>query len=183
MSKALLIMEALKIVLEILKFTIPGLVVFAAVYYTMKRLFSQQIDLEQIKYNKERKKEGVAIKLQAYERLALFCQRISLPAMVSRLSMNEMTNKDLEKALLISVQKEYEHNMVQQIYVSDSLWRIIDTAKNQIIEIIVSASASVNPGGNASDLEQKIFEVYRELKLGPAQKAISAIRKETELIL
>lgn len=176
-------MEALTIVLEILKFTIPGLVVFAAVYYTMKRLFAQQIDLEQIKYNKERKKEGISIKLQAYERLALFCQRISVPAMISRLSMNTMSNKDLEKALLISVQKEYEHNMVQQIYVSESLWRIIEAAKNQIIEIIVSSAASVDPNANANVLEQKIFEVYKELKLGPAQRAITAIRKETELIL
>lgn len=176
-------MEAVKIILEILKFTIPGLVVFAAVYYVLKRFFAAQIDLEQIKYNKERKKEGLAIKLQAYERLALFCQRISVPSMISRLTMNEMTNKDLEKALLISVQKEYEHNMVQQIYVSDSLWRIIEAAKNQIIEIIVSAAATVNPSGNADELEQKVFDVYKELKIGPAQRAISAIRKETELIL
>lgn len=176
-------MEALTILLEILKFTIPGLVVFAAVYYTLKRFFAAQIDLEQIKYNKERRKEGLAIKLQAYERLALFCQRISVPNMISRLTMNSMTNKDLEKALLIAVQKEYEHNMVQQIYVSDGLWRIVEAAKNQIIEIIVSSGASVNPSNNADELEQKIFEVYKEIKIGPAQRAISAIRKETELIL
>lgn len=176
-------MEALTVILEILKFTIPGLVVFAAVYYTMKKLFAQQIDLEQIKYNKERKKEGISIRLQAYERLALFCQRISVPAMIGRLSMNNMSTKDLEKALLISVQKEYEHNMVQQIYVSESLWRIIEAAKNQIIEIIVSSAASVDSNANADILEQKIFEVYKELQLGPAQRAITAIRKETELIL
>jgi len=176
-------MEILKIVLEILKFTIPGLVVFAAVYYVLKRVFANQIDLEQIKYNKERKKEGVTIKLQAYERLALFCQRISVPNMIGRLSMNTMTNRDLEQALLIAVQKEYEHNMVQQIYVSEGLWRILDAAKNQIVEIIVSSAATVNPSGNANELEKKIYEVYKELKLGPAQRAISAIRKETELIL
>jgi len=176
-------MEVLNTVLEILKFTIPGLIVFAAVYYVLKRVFANQIDLEQIKYNKERKKEGVAIKLKAYERLALFCQRISVPSMIGRLTMNNMTNSDLEQALLISVQKEYEHNMVQQIYVSDSLWRIIETAKNQIIEIIVSSAAKVNPSGNADELEKKIYEVYKELKLGPAQRAITAIRKETELIL
>jgi len=176
-------MEVLTIVLEILKFTIPGLVVFAAVYYVLKKVFANQIDLEQIKYNKERKKEGIAIKLQAYERLALFCQRISVPGMIGRLTMNSMSNSDLEQALLISVQKEYEHNMVQQIYVSDSLWRIIEAAKNQVIEIIVSSASTVNPGGNADQLEKKIYEVYRELKLGPAQRAISAIRKETELIL
>ncbi len=176
-------MEALTIVLEILKFTIPGLVVFAAVYYVLKRVFANQIDLEQIKYNKERKKEGVAIKLQAYERLALFCQRISVPNMIGRLSMNTMTNADLEQSLLISVQKEYEHNMVQQIYVSEGLWRVIEAAKNQIIEIIVSSAATVNPSGNADGLEKKIYEVYKELQLGPAQRAITAIRKETELIL
>lgn len=176
-------MEILTIVLEILKFTIPGLVVFAAVYYVLKRVFANQIDLEQIKYNKERKKEGVTIKLQAYERLALFCQRISLPNMIGRLSMNSMSSSDLEQALLIAVQKEYEHNMVQQIYVSEGLWRIIDAAKNQIIEIIVSSAATVNPAGNANELEKKIYEVYKELKLGPAQRAISAIRRETELIL
>ncbi|HMW75898.1 MAG TPA: hypothetical protein PKD40_09585, partial [Saprospiraceae bacterium] len=59
------------------------------------------------------------LKLQAYERLSLFCERISIPSLILRLNQPGMNTQALRYAMLISIQKEFEHNITQQMYISE----------------------------------------------------------------
>ncbi len=58
------------------------------------------------------------IKLQAYERIILFLERISMESLLVRVSSPEITASQLQTSLLATVRSEFEHNLSQQIYMS-----------------------------------------------------------------
>ena len=166
--------------LEILKYSIPALIVFFTIYYILRKYLDQQYNLEVLKFKKEEMKNVLPLKLQAYERLALFLERISPEQLIYRLNGPQMTAKDLRTALIIAVQKEYEHNLTQQIYVSDNLWKIIALAKDEILGLVGGIPAD---DGSSQDFSNLLLSAYGQLKLNPIMQAQSAIKKETELIL
>ena len=168
-------------ILEILKYIIPALVVFATIYFMMKRHYQQQYSLERLKLKKLESKNTLPLKVQAYERLALFCERIRPEQLIFRLNSSQMKAGELRNAILISIQKEYEHNLTQQIYVSDKLWEIITLAKNETINAISRSSTSDD--ASTRQLSDEILKYYSELKINPVNQAIAAIKKELEILL
>jgi len=168
--------------LEIIKVTIPALIVFLTVYFLMKQYFAHQNQMTIHKMNKENKPQALPLQLQAYERLALFCERIALPNLILRLREPDMTVGDLKVSLVYGLQKEYEHNISQQIYVSEQLWQIINIAKNNTLVIVEKACEGLNNGDNSIDLVRSINKEIDGLEFSSAEKAQEAIRKEASLL-
>lgn len=173
--------EIVLTILEILKYTIPALIVFITVYLIMKKYLQQQFNLEALKFRHQESKNTLPLKLQSYERLALFCERIKPDQLIFRLNGPQMNAKDLRNSMLIAIQKEYEHNLTQQIYVSEKLWEIINFSKNEIINLI--GGTNVPDSATSQEFAQAVMEKYAQFTIDPLSKAQSAIKKETELIL
>jgi len=89
-----------------------------------------------------------------------------------------MTARDLQVALLKNIRQEYEHNLAQQIYVSDKLWQIISQAKSGTINLISAAYGALPTDASAQDLLREITKKMQEINLNPATTATSAIRSE-----
>lgn len=168
--------------LEILKYILPALVVFVTVYYLMKNYLDQQYKLASLDMRKTQYDKMLPIKLQAYERLALFCERISPDNLAFRLASGSTNAMALSKAMLVAIQQEWEHNLSQQIYVSDNLWQIIALAKNDMQATVGEAASLVSSEATPSDLLQKI----NELRAGSSMDALTTARKglheETQLL-
>lgn len=173
----------MQVLLEILKFTMPALIVFGTVYFILTKFYKNQEQMAAIKARADMSDSLRRIKLQAYERLALFCERIDVANLAQRLASRDMTADELLAAMLISVQKEYEHNVVQQIYVSEKLWQIISLAKSETISIVKNAHQSCANDATARDLLLEIQKIVEQAKLNPSEQAKLALRSETELIL
>jgi len=164
--------------LEILKYSIPALIVFITVYFLFKNFLRQQYHLEQLKFRQNQSKDITPLKLQAYERLMMLCERISLDNLTYRLSHPDMGVAELRNALLIAIQQEYEHNVTQQVYISENLWKIIRIAKEQM-QTVISES-------NGTTQAQFIDQVRNRLiqsKADPIVYARSAVRSEAELLM
>ncbi|KXK40669.1 MAG: hypothetical protein J5I52_03380 [Saprospiraceae bacterium] len=164
--------------LDILKYTIPALIVFATVYFLFKKFLTQQYQMELLKYRQSQSKEIIPLKLQAYERLMMFCERISVDNLSYRLSFPDMTIQDLRNAMMVAIQQEYEHNISQQVYVSDNLWKIIQLAKDQMQAIIAETEATT--------LAEFIANVRIKIasnKVDPVVYAKLAIRDEAQLMM
>ena len=164
--------------MEIIKITIPALIVFLTVYFLMKNHYKQILTLESIKLKKDTSTSTLPLRLQAYERLALFCERISPENLLLRLRKSGMSGKDLQNLLLLAIKQEYDHNLTQQIYVSESLWNIIQLCKDRIMELISAAGKAKDADDPDvfSDILLKAFE-----ENNPVKTAQKAIRKEVEL--
>jgi len=176
-------MKIMTIVIEVLKYTIPGLVVFAAVYFILRQYLNSQYQMKALEMKARYTKQAIPLKLQAYERLLLFCERISIPNLLLRLKSNDMSAVDLKNALVISVQKEFEHNMAQQLYCSNKLWDIIALAKNDVISIISDISGTVSAQAPASDLSTALMKRLANIKKSPIDVARAAIKEEAKIIL
>lgn len=50
--------------------------------------------------------------------------------------------EDYEQLLIQNIEQEFEHNLAQQIYLTDECWNIIVTAKNTTIQLIRTCDSS-----------------------------------------
>ncbi len=164
--------------LDVLKYTIPALIVFATVFYLFRNFLNQQYNVELLKFRQSQHKEILPLRLQAYERLMMFCERINIDNLAYRLNSSEMTVSDLRSAMLIAIQQEYEHNVSQQVYISDKLWEIIQLVKEQMQSVILESE-----GQTAAELIANVRIRIAENKVDPIIYAKSAIRNEAQLLM
>ncbi len=173
----------LEIILEIIKVTVPALIVFLTVFYMFKTYTENEQRNRIMEQRKDNKSMSFPFKMQAYERLALFCERISLSNLMLRVRDEKMNAADFRLALMVAIQQEYEHNISQQVYVSEELWKIIMFAKNDTINIIDLVSQTVPNDGTSLDLSRAIFNYLNEVKNTSLDKARSAISQEASTFL
>jgi len=169
--------------LEIFKYTIPSLVVFGTAYYLLKMYLNTELRTREMELNKDLLSSRLPLKLQAYERLLLFCERIKLSNLVMRLRTSNMRNEELLNVILISVQKEFEHNLAQQLYTSSNLWEILKLAKDEILNQSVQAMEGLSADENASTLGNKLIELERNWSNDPVEQAKKAIKEEARILL
>lgn len=167
---------------EILKYTIPALVVLATAYLVLKQFLTSKEKLALLEYQKEMAGQNLPLKLQAYERLMLLCERIDMKNLVFRLLTKEITPQNLSNGMLVSVQKEYEHNLAQQVYISDSLWKIVTQAKDNVQTLINKSVAELPEGGTSEDL-LNILQDNSVVASQSLEIAKSAIRAEIKTII
>jgi hypothetical protein len=106
------------------------------------------------------------LQLQAYERLVLLAERISLPNLVSRVNQAGISAKEMQLLLLESIKQEYEYNATQQIYVSPVAWEAIKNLKDQNMLIINQVAAAIPPDSKAIDLNRQLLDFVMTQKRG-----------------
>ena len=115
------------------------------------------------------------LQLQAYERLVLLCERISLPSLISRVSQPGLSAREMQIFLLETIKQEYEYNISQQVYVSTLAWDAVRNLRDQSMLIINQISSVLPPDAKASDLNKQLLEVI----MNQQEKALHAIVLET----
>ena len=168
---------------EVLLGVLPSLVVFLILYLMMRTWFRNQMKMKMLDAHDENSQFSRPLKIQAYERLMLFCERVSLQNLLLRMQSNNMSAKDLKSTLVLSIQQEFEYNLSQQLYVSEQLWQIIKLAKNQLIEIITHVGTKVSSNATAEDFSQQLILFVESQKKDPIETAKAAIKKEASLLL
>ena len=168
----------MNVLLEILKYTIPSLILFFTVYFFL-RTWSRQEDKRRLhEFNMHLKDDILPVRLQAYERIILFMERIAPESILVRLNRTGMTAKQLQSELQNSIRHEYEHNLSQQTYVSTDAWKKVQIAKNQILKIIKDSASELKEGASGASLGKLVLENVMELKTPPSQVAVNFLKKE-----
>lgn len=168
--------------LEIIKITVPALIVFLTVYYLMKKFIEGQERMKAMEIKEKQLQTSTPMRLQAYERLSLFCERISIQNLVLRIQQPTMTAAEFQIALLLAIQHEYEHNITQQVYVSEQLWKIIKMAKDDAVNFVSLVSEEVDPKAPAAALAKALIEYLAKRPMSGQDQALIAIKKEAGLI-
>jgi hypothetical protein len=166
--------------LEILKYTLPAIIVFLTSYLTIRVFLEKDERKRRLEYNINNQKIITPIKLQAYERIILFLERTAPEALIIRTQASGMTAKNLQSALLTTIRTEFEHNLSQQIYITIDSWEAVKSAKESIIKLINAASMRVGENGKAMDLSKIIVEMYLSVEDSPTNKAIEILKNEIQ---
>ena len=172
----------MEVLLEILKYTIPSLIVFFTVFYFLKTWGKQEDRRRNHEFNMQLKDDILPMRLQAYERIILFLERIAPESIILRLNRNGMTSAELQAELQSTIRQEYEHNLAQQTYISIEAWEKVQIAKNQIQKLISDSSGELKMDATGNSLGKLILEKTMELKTPPSQAAIAYLKKEVQKI-
>ena len=170
-------------ILEILKYTVPSIIVFLTASVMIRYYFKSFVRDRDHDLILQDRKKTLPMRLQAYERLALFLERITVDSLVVREQSDEFTARDFHQHLLAVIRAEYEHNLSQQIYVSGDAWNVIRNAKEGTLKMLNRAAMQVNPDGPALDLSKKILEIQMEAENSPTQAALEFLRNEARQLL
>jgi hypothetical protein len=168
-------------ILELAFYTLPALITGGVAYYLFQSYFKDQQNTRRWLIQKENQKQSLPLRLQAYERLALFLERINAAKLLTRVAPLSTNKNDYERLLIQHIEQEYEHNLTQQVYVSDECWTIILTAKNTIIQNIMKTNMS-DKVDSADKLRETILNNLLESQ-SPSTFALSFLKQEVKNIL
>ena len=172
----------LEVIIQLIQSVVPALVVFFTVQTLLKQYLGSQYQLKQLELKNKDTDTTLPLRLQAYERLSLYCERISIPNLLLRLRGEGMSNSQLKNALLIAIQQEYEHNTTQQIYVSDTLWKIVQFARDEVVQVITGMAETLEPSNNARELATALLNYLASQPTLGFEKAQLAIKKEVQTL-
>ena len=173
----------LAVLLEIVKITVPALIVFLTIYMLLKEFLQKQLQMQNLEYRQRQQSISLPMRLQAYERLSLLVERITLPNLLFRLRTEKSTSGALRVALLLAIQQEFEHNVTQQVYVSDKLWEIIRTARQDTENIVNGIAEKVDPKASAEELANTLLLYLEAQESSALVMAQLAIKTEAGLYL
>jgi hypothetical protein len=168
---------------DILKITIPALLVFLTAYFLLRGMIRNDQDKRRQELILQNSRTITPLKLQAYERVILFLERISLESMLVRVSTSEMTASQLHSALLSSIRSEFEHNLSQQIYMSQQAWEVTKNARSNMIKIINSEAEKMPANSTGIALSKQLLERVMELDKEPTRVAIDFIKAEASRMI
>lgn len=165
-------------IFELLKFILPSVVVFLTVFYVLKQYFESEDKKRRLDIRQSNQKAITPLRLQSYERLVLFLERISPENLVIRMHKNGMSGKLMHSELLKTIRSEFEHNLSQQVYVSNGAWDLVKQAKEETIKLINLSASQVNDDATGMDLSQAILHNVTKIGKLPTQVAIEYLKQE-----
>ncbi len=142
---------------DLIKLVVPAALVLYAMYLVIRSFLQKDFDRRLIDIKLKNSETVLPIRLQAYERMALFLERISPNNMLLRMADPSLSALVFQQQLLQEIRDEFHHNHSQQIYMSDEAWNKIRAAMNAIIGVIQEASEEMKDDSNAVDLSSAIF--------------------------
>ncbi|NLR92062.1 DUF7935 family protein [Flammeovirga agarivorans] len=164
--------------LDLLKMTIPAGAVLYGAYFIVKMFLQKEYDSLSIKYKGNQLEQTLPLRLQAFERLALFLERISYRELLDRVDYSVMDVVTLQHALVLTIKEEFNHNLSQQIYVSNELWEMIRGAKEEEISFINQVAKSLGDKSTGFDLAKTLLEQSLQQESSPVDVALTQLKSE-----
>ncbi len=163
-------------VIDIIGFTIPAIITSGTAYYFFKTFSKEQENLRKFDIYKENQKQALPIRLQAYERMTLFLERINPNKLILRVTPTSDNKVDYFRLLEASIDQELDHNLTQQIYISNDAWAIVLTAKQAIIKVLQQTTANQEVQ-NSEDFRKAVLTHMIEME-SPTDTAIAFLKNE-----
>ena len=165
-------------ILELLFYCLPAVITGSVAYYFFQMHIRNEEKRRRFLLAKENQKDALPLRLQAYERMVLFMERIDPGKLLVRITPISEDKKDYANYVIAQIEQEFEHNLTQQIYMSDACWNIITTAKNATIQMILKTSAE-SAVADANHLRETILGNMFD-KATPSSAALAYIKNEVK---
>jgi hypothetical protein len=170
----------MEVLLEFIKILVPASVVLYAAYLFVRTQVQKEVQLKSLEVRGKSVDTILPIRLQAYERMALFLERISPQNLLVRLTASGMAAREFHQLLLQEIRNEFNHNVSQQVYMSQEVWDMIRNAKEDLIMNINEAAGELHPDASSLDLSKKIFEKTMSRPVDPIAHALVELKKEIQ---
>ena len=166
------------VVIEFAKILIPAGLVLYAMFLVVKSFLNKEFNEKMVDIKMNNTKIVLPIRLQAYERMCLFLERMSPSSLIPRLNVGELTSSEFHAVLLNEIREEYNHNVSQQVYMSEEAWEMVKNAKEDLIVTINNPASEFVEENESLELSRKIFEIYMNKDPDPIVTALNFIKSE-----
>lgn len=168
-------------ILELLFYCIPAAITGGVAYYFFQMHIKNEERRRRYLLAKENQKDALPLRLQAYERMALFMERVDPGKSLVRIAPISEDKNDYVNFVVAQIEQEYEHNLTQQIYMTDECWNIITTAKNATIQMLLKTATDANVK-DANHLRETVLSGMFD-KATPSSAALAYIKNEVKEFL
>ena len=167
---------------EILKYTIPALLVLLATCVVLWKMLQDDREKRAFELKRKSQKEITPLRLRGYERLALLLDRTTPEALLRDLDVQDLTSQQICSLLLEKLRLEFDHNLSQQIYVSDEAWEAISTAREQMVLFLSTTARQFPAETNGLEVAKLMLTAYAQTGETPHQKAMKVLKNEVRTL-
>jgi hypothetical protein len=163
---------------EVAKYLVPLIVLLICVLLILRHFSEKEKTKQKYDLIRGNNKLITPIRLQAYERIILFLERIKPDSMALRIQKPSFTAVQIQILMLETVRKEFNHNLSQQVYLTQETWAAIVNSKEQVIRLINLTGTTMEKDGKSNDFVRTLIEMYNDLEIKPIENTIRVVKKE-----
>ena len=134
--------------------------------------------MHQGEIKKQRQDFFLAHRMEAYQRVILYMERIHPSSIVLRMNQPNMNALVLQTMVLKAIRDEYDHNVAQQMFISSNAWNLLKNAKEETVKLINVAASQLGSEASANDLATAVITLSAEINPLPSEIAINALKAE-----
>lgn len=168
---------------DVLKIAVPAILIMLTTWIVIRSMIKNDQDRRRQELLLQNSKTITPIRLQAYERIILFLERISLESLLVRVSSPDMTAVQLHSALLTTIRAEFEHNLSQQIYMTPQAWEVVRNARSNTIKILNTEMEKTPPDAAGITFSKRLLEKVMEMDKEPTRAAIDYVKAEIARVM
>ncbi|WP_034891119.1 hypothetical protein [Gillisia sp. Hel_I_29] len=168
-------------IIQLFFYILPAIIVGLVAFYFFRMYMLNEEKRRMFLIRKENQKEALPLRLQAYERMALYLERISFGKLLIRIKTDNLTAEEYANVLTSNIEIEFEHNLAQQIYITGECWNVIKTSKNATIGII--RKTLKQEGVTSADKLREVILAGLMEQQAPTETALDYIKKEVRSII
>jgi hypothetical protein len=173
-------MTVLQFLIDVAKYTLAGVGIVSIAFYLVKPYLDRDDKLQLLEFRKSLSSQTIPLRLQAYERLVLFIERINPANMLLRLNATAYGAQELQGLIAEDIRAEYQHNITQQIYVSSRAWAVLKHVKDDTLNIVNNAVKTLPQNASGLELSKTILGYLARLEDDPYEIAAGRLRKDLE---
>ena len=166
--------------LDIIKYTVAGLGVVWIAFYLLKPYLDRNESIQLVELKKTIGSQTLPLRLQAYERVVLFIERINPTNLLVRLNNPDYSAAELYMLIVAELRSEYQHNVTQQIYVSPNTWAIVKRLKDETLGLVNNAIKDLPENATGLELGKVVLAHISSAENNPYEAGLALIRKELE---
>ena len=166
--------------LDILKYTVSGLGVVWIAFFLIKPYLDKSERIQLLEFKKSVANNTLPLRLQAYERIILFMERINPENLLIRLNATGYSAAELHNLIITEVRSEYQHNTTQQVYVTSRAWGIAKRVKDDTLNLVSGAIKTLPETASGLDLSRVVLVTLSQMENNPYEIGAELIRKDLE---
>lgn len=159
-----------------------GIAVFGAGLLVLRLAWPKvevhMLRINALNQNRDFSKALQQLRFTAYERLLLFAHRIEPQALMLRNHSPELSVSVFVQTIMQEVESEYQHNLTQQLYVSDAAWVFMTDLKTDTLSLLRNAKAGLPKDANLDQYIAVVLQHMKEMEQNPYAAVQLILKKE-----
>jgi hypothetical protein len=175
-------MISISYLLDILKYLIAGLGTVGVAFVLIKPYILRAERIQVLEIKKSISNQTLPLRLQAYERMVLLIERVNPSNLLVRINAPAYTPQELQVIVMNEINTEYQHNISQQIYVSNEAWQVVKKVKDDTINLFNNVIRTLPADATGMDVSKLTLAHLNQLETDPYDIAITMVKKDMDFI-